>query len=102
MMTTRRRTSGAAIAVALIPMLAHPQDSAGKKPLTSAAAIALRTIEALQLSPDGAQLAFVVGEAPKGTGRVRHVWILDMKSGDARQFTASAKSETSPRWAPDG
>ena len=47
-------------------------------------------------------MAFVVSEAPKGDKRLQHIWMYDKKSSSARQFTYSAKSETSPRWSPDG
>lgn len=76
--------------------------AAGPKTLTPEAAMTLRQISDLQFSPDGERLAFVVAEPPKGEGRARHVWLLVEKSGAARQFTFSAKSETSPRWSPDG
>jgi dipeptidyl aminopeptidase/acylaminoacyl peptidase len=62
----------------------------------------LRTISDLQFSADGTRLAFVVSEPPKGERRARHIWLYDKQSGDTRQFTYSAKTETSPRWSPDG
>jgi dipeptidyl aminopeptidase/acylaminoacyl peptidase len=73
-----------------------------RKALTPEAAISARSIGDLQLSPDGGRLAFVVAEAPKGEHRSRHIWIYDKASNAARQFTSSPKSETHPRWSPDG
>jgi dipeptidyl aminopeptidase/acylaminoacyl peptidase len=71
--------------------------------LTPEASLNLRTISDLQYSPEGTRLAFVVMEPPKGTGRNRHIWVYDKQTvGGVRQFTFSAKSETSPRWSPDG
>jgi dipeptidyl aminopeptidase/acylaminoacyl peptidase len=75
--------------------------SEGSKTLTPEGSLNLRTVADLQFSPDGARLAFVVTEPAKGTGRLRHIWIYDRESGVARQFTFSAKSELSPRWAPE-
>ena len=72
------------------------------KPLTPEASLNLRTISDLQFSPSGAQLAFLVSEPPKGERRARHIWLYDKESGGIRQFTYSAKTETSPRWSPDG
>jgi dipeptidyl aminopeptidase/acylaminoacyl peptidase len=43
-----------------------------------------------------------VTEPVKGAARQRNIWMLDVASGDTRQLTFSAKSDTSPRWAPDG
>src|ERR1043166_9128263 len=71
------------------------------QPLTPEASLTLRSISDLQFSPDGSRLAFVVTEPPKGTMRLRHIWIYD-RDGGARQFTYSAKSESTPRWSPDG
>lgn len=70
--------------------------------LTPEAAINLRTISDLQFSPDGARVAFVVAEAPKGDRRARHIWLYDKTSGLVRQLTYSAKDESWPRWSPDG
>jgi len=72
------------------------------KMLTPEAALNLRSISDLQFSPDGARVAFVVAEPPKGERRARHIWLYDKKSGAVRQFTFSAKDESSPRWSPDG
>jgi dipeptidyl aminopeptidase/acylaminoacyl peptidase len=72
------------------------------KLLTPEASLNLRSISDLQFSPDGARVAFMVTEPPKGERRARHIWLYDKKSGVVRQFTFSAKDETSPRWSPDG
>jgi len=72
------------------------------KLLTPEASLNLRSISDLQFSPDGTRVAFVVTEPPKDERRARHIWLYEKKSGVARQFTFSAKDETSPRWSPDG
>jgi dipeptidyl aminopeptidase/acylaminoacyl peptidase len=72
------------------------------KLLTPEASLNLRSISDLQFSPNGARVAFVVAEPPKGERRARHIWIYEKESGGVRQFTFSAKDETSPRWSPDG
>ena len=72
------------------------------KLLTPEASLNLRSISDLQFSPDGTRLAFVVTEPAKGTDRARHVWVYDKGAGATRQFTYSTKSESSPRWSPDG
>jgi len=70
--------------------------------LTPEASLNLRTVAELQFSPDGGRLAFVVTEPAKGTGRLKHIWIYERQSGVVRQFTFSAKSESVPRWSPNG
>src|SRR5579864_753232 len=72
------------------------------KALTPEASLNLRSISELQFSPDGARLVFTVTEPPKGTGRLRHIWIYERQGDVVRQFTYSAKSESVPRWSPDG
>ena len=62
----------------------------------------LRGIQDPQFSPDGMRVAFVVTDPLTGQHRTRHIWVYDLKSKAARQFTYSEKSETSPRWSPDG
>jgi dipeptidyl aminopeptidase/acylaminoacyl peptidase len=72
------------------------------KPLMPEASLNLRSISDLQFSPDGTRLAFVVTEPAKDTDRARHIWLYDRHVGASRQFTYSQKSESSPRWSPDG
>ncbi len=77
-------------------------DEPAKKPLTPEMAITQRSESDLRFSPDGRRVAFVVNDALKGTGRKRHIWVLDVSTRQVRQFTFSEKSEYSPRWSPDG
>jgi len=83
----------------LIP--ATRADEAGKKALTPEMAITMRSPSDIHFSPDGKRVAFVLNDPLKDTGRKRHIWILDVASRQARQFTFSDKSEYSPRWSPD-
>ncbi|HEY2821861.1 MAG TPA: S9 family peptidase [Candidatus Acidoferrum sp.] len=85
----------------LAPMRGRAQDGE-KKLLTPEASLNLRGISDLQYSPDGKRLAFVVLEPAKGQGRKRHVWIHEAGEEGSRQFTYSDKSESGPRWSPDG
>ena len=77
-------------------------DEGAKKPLTPEVAITQRSESDVRFSPDGRRVAVVVNDALKGTGRKRHIWVLDVSTRQLRQFTFSEKSEYSPRWSPDG
>jgi len=82
---------------------AHGQASSPRdasKLLTVEGSLNLRSVGDLQFSPVGERLAFVVTEAAKGTGRLKHIWIYDAASGVSRQITFSGKSELAPRWSP--
>jgi hypothetical protein len=57
----------------VVPGQDSPADQ--RKLLTPEASLNLRSISDLQFSPDGARVAFVVTEPPKGSDRVRHVWV---------------------------
>jgi dipeptidyl aminopeptidase/acylaminoacyl peptidase len=82
------------------PLFAQGSDSA--QVLTPEMALSLRIVSDLLFSPDGTRLAFVVTEVPEGTSRQRHIWVLNIKTHDLKQFTYSTKSEYAPRWSPDG
>src|SRR5258708_5415203 len=85
------------------PILAQGQTKSNAlKPLTPEASLSLRSISDLQFSAGGNHLAFVVTEPAKGERRARHVWVYEKQSGSIRQFTYSGKSESNPRWSPDG
>ncbi|HEX3646374.1 MAG TPA: DPP IV N-terminal domain-containing protein, partial [Vicinamibacterales bacterium] len=70
--------------------------------LTPAQTLERRGIGELELSPDGTRVVFTVTEPVKGAARQRNIWLLDLASQQVRQLTFSAKSDSSPRWAPDG
>ncbi len=64
----------------------------------------LRVPTEVALSPDGRFVAFVVKSvAPGKDGYRSALWVAATDgSDDARQLTAGAKNDTTPRWSPDG
>jgi dipeptidyl aminopeptidase/acylaminoacyl peptidase len=70
--------------------------------LTPEQALNIRRITEVTFSSDGVHLACTVEEPPKGAEHATHIWLLDARTGEFRQFTFSAKSEHLPRWSPDG
>lgn len=70
--------------------------------LTPEQALKTRRISELTFSSDAIHLACTVEEPVKGAEHSTHIWLLDTRTGELRQFTSSAKSEHMPRWSPDG
>ena len=73
-----------------------------RKSLTPEALLSLRHLSSLEFSPDGTRVALVVAEPAKGSQRSAHMWLFNTSSGTFRQLTYSEKSESSPKWSPDG
>ena len=86
----------------VIVALAGAVLAAQPAPLTPAQTLERRNIGDLEFSPDQTRLVFTVTEPVKGSTRQRNIWMLDVASRRVRQLTFSAKSDSSPRWAPDG
>ena len=72
------------------------------KLLTPEAFLELRNVQDPQFSPDGSHLAFVVSDPLKGEKRTQHIWVYDVAADRVRELTFSQKSESFPRWSPDG
>ncbi len=55
-------------------------------------------------SPDGARVAFAAEEAfsRPGAGVASRIWIASADGSGARQVTRGPRSDTTPRWSPDG
>jgi dipeptidyl aminopeptidase/acylaminoacyl peptidase len=90
------------LTLAGVPAAQEQTPANAPKLLTPEASLNMRSISDLQFSLDASRVAFVVTEPPKGERRARHIWLYEKESGTVRQFTFSAKDETSPRWSPDG
>jgi dipeptidyl aminopeptidase/acylaminoacyl peptidase len=91
-------------------VLSAPARPAEKRALEPADLVDIRGVSDVQISPDGRAVAFVVTEPadPKKfekpeTPRNTNIWMVPADgSRPARPFVASAKSDTHPRWSPDG
>jgi dipeptidyl aminopeptidase/acylaminoacyl peptidase len=56
-----------------------------------------------QVSPNGRQLAFTIGDVNFDANRVvTHIYLLPIGGGNLKQLTRGDSSATSPRWSPDG
>ena len=72
------------------------------KPLSAETFLELRTVQDPQFSPDGTRVAFTVSDRWKADKQTRHIWLYDVAAKQLHQLTFSQKSESSPRWSPDG
>ena len=65
--------------------------------------ITLKTIGAVQISPDAKWIAYTVGYGDfKSDSFMNQIWLIDVATGRNFQVTRGDKSSTSPRWSPDG
>lgn len=72
------------------------------EPLTAERAVDALALADLAWSGDGRRLALTVTEPPGPSGQHKHVWVYTPEGDRLRPFTSSPKSESRPRWAPDG
>src|SRR5919106_100427 len=56
-----------------------------------------------QVSPDGKQVAFTIGDVNFDANRiVTHIYTTSIEGGSIKQLTSGDGSSSSPRWSPDG
>ncbi len=57
----------------------------------------------VRIAPDGKHVVYVVQRVDAKTEKkYTNLWMVDVDSGKARQFTYGDQSDTRPRWSPDG
>src|ERR1041385_1688825 len=65
--------------------------------------ITLKTVGAVQISPDAKFIAYTVGYGDfKTDAFLNQIWLIEVATGRNFQLTRGDKSSTSPRWSPDG
>ena len=56
-----------------------------------------------QVSPDGRKAAFVYTAIDyDNNDYVKHIWMVEFKTGELTQFTGGQGKDSNPRWSPDG
>ncbi|HET9983008.1 MAG TPA: S9 family peptidase [Longimicrobiales bacterium] len=92
---------GCAILALLVPTTVRAQGAArgpALEDLFRAAALG-----DVQLAPDGSRVLYVVRTADLQKNKTRsNIWAVPTAGGAATQLTRGAKSDTRPRWRPDG
>ncbi len=89
--------------VSVLLLLAGPLGAAEPRPLMVDDLFALHDVDGPRLSPDGASVAFTVMklDAEKDKSNA-DIWIAPVAGGEAVQLTSGPKSESKPRFSPDG
>lgn len=74
------------------------------RPLSPDDVLGFKNVEDAQISPDGTQIAFVVGDAFKSDSKWPQstIWLVGTAGGELRQLTSGPRSDSLPRWSPDG
>ncbi|KAF0220580.1 MAG: peptidase S9 prolyl oligopeptidase active site domain-containing [Geobacteraceae bacterium] len=65
--------------------------------------LAIKTVADIQLSPDGARVAWVLSEIDADKDEYRTtIWVARTDGGEPKQFTRGPRHDSAPRWSPDG
>lgn len=89
--------------VLLLAVAAAPAAAQSRRPLTVGDIFALKNVGDPRISPDGRWVAFTISQMDeKKDASDTNIWMVPAAGGDAIQLTSTDKSETSPRWSPDG
>ncbi len=76
---------------------------ASTRAMTATDLFALRFVDDIALSPDGAWIACTVTHADGDVNRNRaSIWIVPTAGGEPRQVTSGEKKDTNPAWSPNG
>ncbi len=74
-----------------------------KQRLTPEDLYKLEFVSDAQISPDGTKIAYVKTVIDEKTKEYRsHIWMVPVGGGEPVQYTSGPKSDSSPRWSPDG
>jgi dipeptidyl aminopeptidase/acylaminoacyl peptidase len=84
-------------------LVASATAMAQPKRLTFRDALKLQSPQGLTVSQDGRYAAYTMREVDFESSRfLSHIWVMNVETGERRQYTHGATSEASPRFAPDG
>ncbi|HVZ78465.1 MAG TPA: LpqB family beta-propeller domain-containing protein, partial [Gemmatimonadaceae bacterium] len=89
-----------ALCALLAPTTARAQ---ARRPMSFEDMMRLNQVSDAQLSPDGKWVAYVVAHNDMDKdATLRDIYVVGATGGEPVRFTASGKSDASPRWSPDG
>ncbi len=78
--------------------------SSAKRALTPEDVLGFKNVEDAQISPDGSQIAFVIGDSFKAESKLPKstIWLVSTAGGEPRPLTNGPRTDSLPRWSPDG
>ncbi|HEU5374636.1 MAG TPA: S9 family peptidase [Ktedonobacteraceae bacterium] len=77
--------------------------SEAKRALTLEDFWRLKTVDDPQPSPDGKQIAYVVGSFEEAKNQAHSaIWLASLENGQCHQLTSGESQDMQPRWSPDG
>jgi dipeptidyl aminopeptidase/acylaminoacyl peptidase len=89
--------------IALIALSFAPASAQARKPLEPADLLAWKSIERVELSPDGQQVIYVVKEPDFKENRfVKSLWIARTDGQAAPARLTDGDKDDAPKWSPDG
>jgi dipeptidyl aminopeptidase/acylaminoacyl peptidase len=102
----QKKTRAALIILAILAVVAvssQSQAAEARRVPTVADLMALKSLGAPQLSPDGTRVAYTVTETDfDQDAYVTQIWLAEVATGKAIQLTRGKKSCSGPSWSPDG
>jgi dipeptidyl aminopeptidase/acylaminoacyl peptidase len=75
-----------------------------ERPLTPEDVLGFKNVDDAQVSPNGSHVAFVVGDSFKVDTKWPRssIWMVDASGAELRPFTFGPRTDSLPRWSPDG
>ncbi len=73
------------------------------QPFTINDLLKVRRLGDPQVSPDGKWIAYTIGDVNKDANRtITQIYLLPVTGGEPKQITTGERSNSTPRWSPDG
>ena len=93
----------AALVTLSLSILVLPALAQQKRAMTFDDILALKSVSDAQVAPDGKWVAYVVTSMDmKENASDADVWLVSTAGGEPTRLTTSKKTDTQPRWSPDG